>query len=85
MSDQTVAALRQLLTATLNLGARGQALQADTELLGNLPELDSMAVMSIAAALEERFDIEIDDDDISARTFATLGSLAALVERKIPA
>lgn len=81
----TIAALRQLLTATLNLGARGQQLGSASPLLGNLPELDSMAVIGVVAALEDRFGIVIDDEDISARTFATLGSLAAMVDNKIAA
>jgi acyl carrier protein len=51
-------------------------------LLGSLPELDSMAVVSLIAALEAQFDIAIDDDEISASTFETLGSLAAFVARK---
>ncbi len=33
-------------------------------------------------ALEERFGIAIDDDDISASTFETLGTLAAFVAQK---
>ena len=40
-----------------------------------------MAVVSLIGALEEHFGIAIDDDDISASTFETLGSLAAFVAR----
>jgi acyl carrier protein len=53
-------------------------------LLGSLPELDSMAVVSVMGALEEHFDIAISDDDISASTFETLGSLAAFVASQRP-
>lgn len=42
-----------------------------------------MAVVSVIAALEERFGIMVDDDDISASTFATLGSLSAFVDDKL--
>jgi len=76
--DQT----RDLLTDTLNLGEAGKHLTAESPLLGALPELDSMAVVSLIAAMEDRFGIVIDDDDISASTFETLGSLAAFVEQK---
>jgi acyl carrier protein len=78
----TLDQVRELLTDTLNLGPAGKALQAESPLLGALPELDSMAVISVIAALEDRFGIVIDDDDISASTFETLGSLAAFVEQK---
>lgn len=74
--------IKTLLTDVLSLGDSGRLLTADSPLLGALPELDSMAVISLIAALEERFDIAIDDDDISASTFATLGSLAAFVADK---
>lgn len=74
--------IKIILTDVLSLGEGGRQLQADSPLLGALPELDSMAVISLIAALEERFDIAIDDDDISASTFATLGSLADFVAAK---
>jgi acyl carrier protein len=74
--------IKTILTDTLSLGNAGRDLTADSPLLGALPELDSMAVISLIAALEEHFDIAIDDDDISASTFSTLGSLATFVEAK---
>ncbi|MEW6760113.1 MAG: acyl carrier protein [Pseudomonadota bacterium] len=75
--------VKNVLIDTLNLGPAGQALQADSPLLGSLPELDSMAVVTLIGALEEHFGIMIDDDDISASTFETLGSLAAFVSAKM--
>lgn len=75
--------VKNVLIDTLNLGPAGQALQADSPLLGSLPELDSMAVVTLIGALEEHFGITIDDDDISASTFETLGSLAAFVSAKM--
>ena len=74
--------VKTLLADVLNLGPAGAALGADSPLLGSLPELDSMAVVTLIGALEEHFGIAIDDDAISASTFATLGSLAAFVEQK---
>jgi acyl carrier protein len=74
--------VKQVLIDVLNLGESGQALTAESPLLGSLPELDSMAVVTLIGALEERFGMSIDDDDISASTFETLGSLAAFVADK---
>jgi acyl carrier protein len=74
--------VKNLLTDVLSLGPAGQNLTADTPLLGALPELDSMAVVGVIAALEDRFGIAIDDDDISASTFETVGSLADFVAQK---
>lgn len=75
--------LRELLTDTLRLGSRGEALTAQSELLGSIPELDSMAIVSVLTQIEEDFDIEFDDDEISAESFATLASLCSLVEGKV--
>ena len=74
--------VKNILIDVLHLGEAGQALDADSPLLGSLPELDSMAVVTLIGALEEHFGIAIDDDDISASTFETLGSLAAFVASK---
>jgi acyl carrier protein len=74
--------VKTLLTDVLALGPAGQALTADSPLLGALPELDSMAVVSVIAAIEDRFGVAIDDDDISGSTFETVGSLAAFVAQK---
>ncbi len=77
--------VRDVVTQTLQLGARGARLEADSRLLGSLPELDSMAVVMLITALEERFSISIEDDEISAETFETLGSLTAFVTDKTAA
>jgi acyl carrier protein len=79
----TLTEVKNLLIDTLNLGAAGASLTAESPLLGSLPELDSMAVVTLIGALEEHFGIAIDDDDISGATFETLGSLSAFVDGKL--
>ena len=77
--------VKQILADTLNLGGRVAGMTATTPLLGALPELDSMAVVALIGKLEERFDIAVMDDEITADTFATLGSLVQFVEGKLSA
>lgn len=74
--------VKQLLIDVLSLSGDQAEMDADTPLLGSLPELDSMAVVNVIGALEEQFGITVEDDEISARTFATLGSLASFVAEK---
>jgi acyl carrier protein len=74
--------VKTILTDVLSLGPAGAQLHAESPLLGSLPELDSMAVVSVIGALEEHFGIVVEDDDLSASTFETLGSLAAFVAEK---
>ena len=52
-----------------------------TELLGALPEFDSMAVVGVITALEESFGIDVADDDIDATIFETVGSLLDYVNQ----
>jgi acyl carrier protein len=75
--------VRSLLDFTLQLGGRSLRMDPTSPLLGSLPELDSIAVVSLITTLEEHFGIAVADDEISADTFATLGSLSAFVDRKL--
>ncbi|MDA5193594.1 acyl carrier protein [Govanella unica] len=77
--------VRRILAEVLQLGDKATGLDADTPLLGNLPELDSMAVVNLVTAIEDQFDIVIDDDEISAETFETFGSLCDFVAEKMAA
>ena len=74
--------VKNILSDVLSLGERKNSLKEDSILLGSLPELDSMAVVNVITALEEHFGITVDDDEISASTFETLGSLTHFVEQK---
>jgi acyl carrier protein len=82
-STATVEDVKSVVISTLDLADRGDALEVSTPLLGSLPELDSMAVLELLCALEERFGVAIDDDDVSADIFETLGSLAAFIDGKL--
>lgn len=73
------------LDEVLGLGGRAQGFAADTPLLGDVPELDSMAVVSLITTLEEQFGITMDDDEIGGATFATVGSLVEFLNTKLAA
>jgi len=77
----TLSQVSQILRSTLGLGQ--MRLDESTPLLGSLPELDSMAVANLILAIEQTYGFEILDDEISARHFATVGSLSAFVASKM--
>lgn len=77
--------LLQVIDEVLGLGGRTSGFDRNTSLLGAIPELDSMAVVTLITTLEEHFGIVIDDDDIDGSTFATIGSLIDFVEAKAAA
>jgi len=80
---QNLDEVRNILSDALSLGERKNFLKVDSSLLGSIPELDSMAVVNVITALEEHFGFTVDDDEISAKTFETLGSLTYFVEQKL--
>jgi len=75
--------VRQIVGDVLQLGDRTATLRPDTALLGNIPEFDSMAVVSVITALEDQLGICVEDDDITGETFETLGNLTAFVQSKM--
>jgi acyl carrier protein len=76
------AAVKAILADTLQLGSRIDAYDLETPLLGSIPELDSIAVINLITALEDQFGFTVSDDEISADTFASIGSLVAFVDAK---
>jgi len=75
--------VRNIIGDVMSLGDRKASLKEESVLLGNIPELDSMAVVNVITALEEHFGIAVNDDEISAEAFETLGSLTRFVEQKL--
>lgn len=73
----------RILDDVLSLDGRGKTFTRQTALLGAIPELDSMAVVTLITTLEERMGITVDDDDIDGDTFASVGSLADFVALKL--
>jgi len=73
---------RNILDSALQLGGRARTFGVETPLLGSIPELDSMAVVHIVTAIEEQLGVTVADDEITADTFETLGSLAHFIEQK---
>ena len=76
-------ATKTIIVETLGLDSRSASLSAATPLLGSMPEMDSLAVVQLAGALEDHFGITIDDEDFGSELFATIGSLAGYVEQRL--
>jgi len=74
--------VKTVLGEALQIEDRTSEMTRGTLLLGNLPELDSMAVVTVLTALEDNFGFIIDDDDLVSDAFLTLGSLVSFVEDK---
>jgi len=73
----------RILDEVLSLNGRSATFNRNTLLLGALPELDSMAVVSLLTALEEQMGIVVADDEIDGATFSSVGSLTDFVAAKL--
>lgn len=71
--------VRTLVAEVLGISGRLESLTETTALLGSMPELDSMAVAELIAAIEEKFGFEVDEADFTADIFDTIGSLSDFV------
>ena len=77
----TIDEVKQLIVQTLSIEDPDRIAGASTQLFGNLPELDSFAVVNLAMEIESRFGFEIDEDGFSAEVFETVGSLADYIDK----
>jgi acyl carrier protein len=75
--------VRLVLSEVLRMQAESAKWSANTPLLGSVPELDSLAVINVITAMEDRFGIRIEDDEVSSEVFATLGTLASFIAEKV--
>jgi acyl carrier protein len=78
----TLEDVKAVVVETLGIEDRASTLEAQSPLLGSVPELDSMAVLELVLELEKRFDVMIEGEDVTAELFETLASLTAFVEAK---
>lgn len=78
---ETSSTLREILAEAMGINTSGFG--AHTLLLGVVPELDSMSVMEVVMALEQRFEIDLADDELDASVFVSFGSLERYLLRRL--
>lgn len=79
--NRTELILEAILRGVLGQDALPERMDAATPLLGEVPELDSMAILGILTQIEAEFGIQIDDDDIDAEVFRSFGALCGFVDK----
>ncbi len=83
MNDATDTRLKAILENAVGKQALPQQIDASTPLLGEIPSLDSVAVLAILTGIEQSFGVPIADDEVSADIFDSFGSLQRFVEAKL--
>jgi acyl carrier protein len=79
----TLDELKSLVGEVLQIADRLDEMGENDVLLGGVPEFDSMAVVSVLTVIEENYGVVIDDDEVSAENFETLGSLQQFINSKL--
>lgn len=74
---------KDILRSNLQLGARADQLAPETPLMGNFPEFNSLTVVGLITAVEEETGSAVDDDEINADIFESVGSFARFIESKM--
>ena len=74
---------REILRSNLQLGARADGMDRNTALMGSLPEFNSLTVVGLIADIEEQTGNAVDDDEISAEIFETVGTFADFIASKM--
>jgi acyl carrier protein len=80
MVQETVQKLSDYITGSV-LKQPNRTLSESTTLISS-GLVDSFSLVDLAMFVEEEFGVKIDDTELNAETFDTLGELAALVEAR---
>ena len=72
--------VRAILDDVLYLQGTALGFSEETKLAGSIPQMDSMAVVSLVAALEEQLGIEFPEEQLDGSVFETLGTLLKFIE-----
>jgi len=69
----------ETLDSELNLQGAALAFTKETKLRGSLPQLDSMAIVSVISALEEKLGFEFPEELLDGAIFESVGTLVDCV------
>ncbi len=72
--------IRSYLTEEFLFG-RSETLNEDTPLLGNV--IDSQGVIQLVSFVQQQFNIEIADEEVTTENLATLKTVVTLVDKKM--
>lgn len=72
--------IRNFLIETFLFGS-GETLSEDVPLLGSV--IDSQGAIELVAFIQQRFNIEVQDEEVTIGNLTSVRSVAALVEKKL--
>ena len=73
--------IRDFIATELMFEDAPATLSDDTPLLSGV--IDSLGLMQLISFIEEEFDVAIDDAEVTATNFRTVGDIQRLIEQKV--
>ena len=83
MNASTASSLDRLLREALGNKALPARLTDDTPLLGGVTGFDSLAVLAILTGVRQTFGCPIDESEVSAEVFESVGTLRRFIEARL--
>jgi acyl carrier protein len=78
----TAETIQRFIQDELVFGSGDGAISKDTALCDGV--LDSIGLTELVAFIEERFGVRIDDEDLTAENFRTIGAVERLIDSRRP-
>ncbi len=75
--------VREFIASEIMYDESPAVLTDDTKLLGGI--MDSLGLMQLVSYLEEQFEVEIDDSEVTVDNFQTINDIDRLVSSKVQA
>jgi acyl carrier protein len=85
MSDtDIIAELTEILTNTLDLDVSPEEVTAEATFFHDGLGLDSIDVLELVVAIEERWDVKIDNRELGEKVFVSVGALVEYIQKNRP-
>lgn len=83
--ENTIDQLKHLIAEELDVRIELAEIELDASLLEDGLGLDSIAIVELITLIEEKFEVEFDEDDLDMEAFANVRTLSQWIEeRKTP-
>ncbi len=82
-SDELISEIKGIIIQSVNLHhLDATQIGSETSLRDGGLELDSIDLLEVVLAIEQRFGVKIDDAEMGKKHFRTIGSIAELVQQR---
>lgn len=85
VKDSIKSKLKEIIIEDLNVNIAPDEIRDDISLYEDGIGLDSISIVNFIVTIEKRFDMKFGENEITARLFSNINSLAEFIENKVQA